>query len=896
MRKVRWTLLAALAAPLWAADPTADLYVSPQGNDAWSGALAEPNPAGTDGPLATIDAARRRVRRLLADPTARGPVTVLLRGGVYPLSGPICFSPEDSGRPERPVVYAAYPGERPVLSGGRRITGWRREGELWVADLPAVRAGEWWFGQLFVDGERRPRARTPNDGYLYVAGYGADAVGPGREREAFVYQPGDLEPWSDLDQATVVVYHSWETSLLRVKSLDHEKRVVEFTGRANWPFGYWGPGQRYVVENVRAALDAPGEWQLYAKAGVLRYFPLPGEDPDRTEVVAPTTLELISFRGDMAAGLPVSDITLRGLSLHYADWWLEPSGHSDPQAVCTLPAAVMMSGAVGCALEDCTLAHVGRYGVWIREGCRDCRIERCHLYDLGAGGVRIGETYLPADPGVACEGHVVDNCFIHGFGKVYAAGVGVYIAQASDCRVTHNEVCDGYYSGMSIGWNWGTSPTAAHRNRIEYNHIHHVLQGVLSDGGGIYTLGTSPGTVIRGNVIHDVYSYPQPTIAWGIYLDAESNRITVENNLCYDVQNGGLMMHNGAHANVVRNNIFARAAQQLIWRSPSSITEPNIFERNICYVTAGDLFLYDGKPDELSTWDHNLYWRMDGQELLFMDDSLAEWRERGLDLHSLIADPRFVDPAGGDFRLHPDSPPIRELGFQPFDPADAGLYGDPAWVALPRQLAFAPTVMPPAPPPRPTRIAEDFEAVAVGQQPPVARCLLGPLPGAAIRVTDARAANGRRSLEVVDAANLKNIWDPHLFYDLVFRRGTVKVAFQLYYEPGALPWVELRSPGYPYQVGPSIKIDEQGRLVANGRELGELPSGRWIGFELRCALGATATGSYSLTVTVPGEAARVYSDLPCDPQFRRLGWTGFISLADRRTVFGIDDLVIEAAQ
>lgn len=887
-------LLAIFASsPLVAAPPAETrLFVAPQGSDA--------DPGTEQKPFATIGRAQKAVQALLVAKKPDRPITVLLRGGVYRLTQPLVFTPADSGTKECPVTFAAYPGEKPILDGGRPISGFRANGKLWITTIPDVKDGKWRFSQLFVDGKRMPRARTPNDSDFRIAralpekpqSQGQPAA---NARTSFQFKPGDLQRWSRLDDAMVVVYHSWETALLRIKSLDLEKHLVEFTGPSCWHFGYFGPHRPYYVENVYEALDAPGEWYLDRQTGQLSYFPLPGQQIDKVAAVAPTVEELVRFQGDPQRGSLVQYITLRGISLRHADWSLEPQGHSDPQAVCTLPATVTFKGAVGCALDRCEIAHVGKYGVWIREGSKECRVTGTHLYDLGAGGIRVGETAMPKSPAVEVGANLIDNNYIHHYGEVYAAGVGIYVGQSSDNRISHNEIHDGYYSGMSIGWDWGQTPTKAHRNVIEFNHIHHVMRFRLSDGGGIYTLGTSPGTVIRNNLIHDVFSAPEPTIAWGIYLDAETNQVLVENNLCYNIHTGGLMMHNGAFANVVRNNIFARAATHLIWRAlPRGA--PATFERNICYVTQGELFLPDGSPDVKSTWDHNLYWHPDGKELVFNNESLDDWRARGLDRHSIVADPKFLDPAHDDFRLAPDSPAIKQLGFRPFDTSKCGLYGDPAWVALPRKQRFAPTLMPKAPSSKPAPVAETFESYQPGDQPDGAHCSLGATPGPAIEVTTERAASGKKSLKVTDAAGLQHSWEPHFFYQPRFTSGTAKMRFKLYLESKSMPLLEWRTGGYPYKIGPSIRMEADGQMVANGKPLVRLPAGQWIDVQIVCPLGKAASGAYDLRVALPNQPAKSFAKLPCDPAFKNLSWVGFISLPNVRTAFFVDELYVELAR
>ncbi len=886
----RPVLILALAAAGGALMADTTLYVAPTGKDSAPGTL----PA----PLQTLPAAQARVRALIAAGLTQ-PVKVVLRGGTYRMTDPLLLSPMDSGTEKCPITWTAYSGEQAVLDGGRPVTGWRQNGKLWETTIPEVKAGQWAFNELFVNGQRRPRARIPNEGYFHIAGtFFADrdpkTPNDARSSTAFIFNPGDLKPWPDTADAVVVVHHSWETSLHHIKSLDTEKSIVEFTGPARWHFGYFGPKRRYYVENVFEGLDAPGEWVLNRTTGVLSYLPMPGETLGKTEFVAPVATEFLRLQGQPDLGLPIEHLHFRNLIFRHSDYVLPPEGHSDAQADPKVPGAITLAGARDCSLEGCELSHFGTYGVALRMGTKHCRVAQCHIYDGGAGLIRVGETSMASKPDLRCEANVIDNNYLHDYGEVYAGGVGLILFQSSDNRITHNEIHDGYYTGISVGWNWGTGETQGVRNLIEYNHVHHVLKERLSDGAAIYMLGTSPGTVIRNNLFHDVFAYESPLIGWGIYLDAHSNLITVENNLAYNTSSGGLMMHNGGFGHIIRNNIFARAANQLIWRAQPVEPPSPVFERNLCVVTQGDLFLYDGKPDTTPDWDHNLYWRTDGNDLLFMEDTLAEWQERGMDTHSLIADPQFVDLANDDFRLKPTSPAITKLGFKPFDTSPCGLYGDKAWTDLPKQRTFPPTVLPaPANLRKPTSLAEDFEKTPVGQPAEGVHYLPGEIPGGSILVSEEQAASGRRSLKFTDAPGLKNVWDPHLFYLPYQNRGTANARFKLWVGRGAEPWVEWRTSGYPYAVGPSLKVDAQDQLVANGKPLLKLPREQWIAFEIKCLLGREATGTYDLTVTLPGAQPQPFPGVACDPKFRQLAWLGFISLANQAAVFYVDDVGLE---
>jgi len=901
-------VLAGLIWPAWARGET-KLFVAPDGSDQWSGKLAAPNAEKTDGPLATPLGARDAIRRLRGA-GEKGPVTVLFRGGTYWMGEPWVFEPQDSGSAEGPVVYAAMEGERPVLSGGRRITGWKPGPHgVWTAPVPEAASGSWVFQQLWVDGRRATRARSPNEGFFRMARKappGKDDAGNtvSRDRTAFVFNPGDMKRWPDYAHANVVVFHSWETSRLRIATVDESECLVTFTGPSNWPFESWEAKQRYYVENVLEAMDAPGEWYLNAAAGKVMYIPRQGEEMANAEVIAPRLDKLVVFRGDPDAGQLVQYVTLRNLTLAYEDWALEPEGHSDPQAVVTAPAAVIGDGVRHCAIEQCEIVHVGDYGVWLRRGSKHCRVVQNRIHDLGAGGVRIGEAGMPPTDETESSENLVDNNHIYDGGHVYPAGVGIWVAQSSHNTISHNEIHDFFYSGMSIGWDWNDQPNRCHHNTIEWNHVHHVMQGMLSDGGAIYTLGASPGSVIRNNVFHDVWPYDNPPLGWGIYLDATTSGYLVENNVVYNILSGGLMYSNGGHENVIRNNIFAFSANYMLW--PFWERRPNSFQHNIIYMTQGELFVPFTERslkerlaagESLGPWDENLYWHT-GQleELSFYRRRFAEWQELGLDGRSRIADPRFVNPGEYDFRLRPDSP-ARELGFQPIDTSGVGLYGDPAWVEEARRVKHPRTVLPPPPPPpAPLEVSDHFEACNPGD-PPQHATLSGQEHGAAIAVTDEQAASGHHCLKVTDAAQLQPAWQPHFFYQPHITTGTVRQAFDLKLSPGAAFFTEWRDETpYPECIGPSVAFDGSGHVTAAGKLLTTIPVTRWVHVEIEAQLGKEAPRQFTLAITPPGGPQQRFQ-LPLSGRaFSELHWLGFVSTAADNVVFYLDNIVVKRQQ
>jgi len=880
---------------------TINFYVAPNGNDTWSGRLAAPNAERTDGPFATLTRARDAIRELKAQGALMQPVLVLVRGGTYRLSEPLVFTPEDSGTADTPITYTAYPGEKPVLSSGVPITGWEKEGKLWTTEVRGVKEGRWDFRQLFVNGQRRPRARIPNEGTFRAAGplpgidpwriFGEGWAAPRETKIGFRYHNDDLQEWANLEDVMVFVYHSWTTSRHYIASLDPATRTVRFTAPSNWPMCYWETGERYYIENVREGLDAPGEWYLDRKTGVLTYYPLPDEDLTQAEVIAPALLELLRLEGDPENRRFVEHLNFVGLSFQHAAWTQGRDQKCDWQAAAFLKtAAIHARGTRHCLLEQCEVAHIGGYAMWLERGCQDNRIVQCHLYDLGAGGVRLGETVLPDQERLRAERNEVFNCFIHDGGHVYHAGMGVWIGKSSYNTVHHNEICDLFKDGISVGWSWGYAPSSAHHNVIEYNHIHHIGQGELSDMGGIYTLGVSPGTRIRYNLIHDVLSYSYG--GWGIYPDEGSSEILIENNVAYLTKNGGFFQNYGRE-NTVRNNIFALAMEGQVMHGRQ---EPHIsftFERNIIYFTEGSLLSGDWGNGNFRL-DHNLYWNASGEPIIFPGYlTFAEWQKKGQDVHSLIADPLFVNPEHYDFHLKPGSPAF-QLGFQPFDLSEVGLVGTSEWVDAPRQIQHSPMSIPPMP------IEDGFEETPVDVRPAGASMIIEE-KGASIRVTDEQAATGQRSLKFTDVPSLESDWKPQMSYLPYFTEGTVHLSFDLWLEPGAIVWMEwldMAEWGVAgRKVGPKLEVDEAGQLKASGSPLMTVPLGQWFHVEIVCGLGPQATGFYDLTVTIPGENPRVFTWFPCvDWNFRILRRVVLVSQATQSTAFYLDNIKLKAVE
>jgi hypothetical protein len=633
-------------------------FVSPRGSNANPGTLKQP--------FRTVERARDAVRALHRGADASGPVTVYLRGGTYTLAAPLEFRSEDGGTAAGPVTYKAYLKEHPVISGGRDISGWResqlRGHRVWSVLLPSVKSGKLLFHQFWVDGMRRPRARHPNTGYLKVLAVpGVTETTPWQEgNTSFQYAPADVPAAWTYTDAEAVVMNRWIESRLPVASVDPTAHLLRFKKRT--PFTLEA-GDYYYIENAPEALDTPGEWYLDREAGMLWYMPLPAEKIGTTNAVIPILQQIVRLHGDPEPGRFLEHLTFNGISFSYSEWYLpdtlNASAHGGiadggfPQAAWGVPGAVAGEGVRNVVFDGCTISHVGSYAFELARGCQANQLLRSRLMDLGGGGVKIGETLIRSASNEQTVRNDVIDCDISDGGLLFHSAVGIWIGQSAGNRIIHNRIHDFYYTGLSVGWTWGYGPSFTKMNIIELNEVHHIgirSNGdgpILSDMGGIYTLGTQPGTVIRKNIFHDIAAVRYG--GWGIYFDEGSTDILAEDNLVYRTTHGGFHQHYGSN-NVVRNNIFAFGRDQQLQRTRAEDHLSFSFEHNIVYWKEGKLLAGNFSGSNFRM-DNNVYWKIGGGEIRFDTLTFPQWQARGFDLHSMIGDPAFRNPENGDFTL-----------------------------------------------------------------------------------------------------------------------------------------------------------------------------------------------------------------------------------------------------
>jgi hypothetical protein len=539
-----------------------------------------------------------------------------------------------------------------------------------VCTVEEARDEDWHFRQLSVNGVRRTRARLPSEGYYEIE----EAL----SETSFRYKEGHIKRWQKLDDAEVVVFHSWNESRFRVLQLDEAQRAIAFRDpQARHVIGWTGAGgpNRYYIENVLEGVQQPGEWYLDRHTGKLYYWPT--EDLATSVVVAPVLLQILRVVGDAETDAWVEHLSFRGLTFSDTDWTLPEEGYPDCGDVGDIvePSTITFTNVRHCVFEDNRIRNTGTYALEVNGA--GTRVEGNEIYDAGGGGILTRN--LHAEHNVFVYNH------IHHCGLVYPSAVGINIDEGGG-TFAHNLIHDITHSGIYTR-HWATETQPRERRNqeqglvIEYNEIYDVALNI-NDAAGIFVRDSN--IVIRNNVIHDVYAGGSRCPGWGIYLGCETRDTQVVSNLVYGTLESVHVWYYDRNI-IFENNIFVGSRQcQINYQNPEHLSHENVrFLRNIIYCTApsGHLFSVSGERSLPVESDDNVVFSAIG---CVLNDpiikgvpgvqSFADWRARGLDEHTITADPLFVDLEKDDYTLRPDSPAFK-VGFVPIDVSAVGLRG-----------------------------------------------------------------------------------------------------------------------------------------------------------------------------------------------------------------------------
>lgn len=688
--------------------------------------------AGTvDEPFAGMERVRDAIRGLGQD-KAGEPITVYLREGEYFLPRPVEFGPEDSGSVEAPIVYAAYRGERVVISGGVALElAWQR-GENGVYRADASRYRSLIFDQLFINGRRQHMARYPNydakgsvgaeGGYSSInvpvfGGTAADAIDPER-----------IKNWSDPTTGFVHALHGalWGSHHYKIESVD-ANGAAQLRGGWQENRSRHGMHKKFrFVENILEELDAPGEWFLDRKMGTLYVIPPEGVDLTQAKVTTTALKQLLVVKGTMAQ--PVEYIAFKNLAFeHSARVFLEPYEKMTrgDWSLAKL-AAVYIEGAREIELRDCHFQKLGGTAVYLRDYCRHVGVTGCSFNDICESAVvLVGDLDSAYSPSVGYHNNVpldeidltvgprtqnhpayctVRDNLIHDIGLLGKQTAGVYMSIARDITVSHNTIYNVPRSGVTV------NDGSFGGHLIEHNDVFATVRETGDHGpfnswgrdrhwqtghaGGqksdqsracaMSRLDNYKTTHIRHNRFSHVGSF-----SWGIDLDDGSSNYHVYKNLTL----GCSVKLREGFFRVVENNVFVGPIPP--GKHVCYDNNHDVIRRNIYVNTEGNT-MFGGivaKPDQVDQVDYNLYycysgepvWKFSGRrpEGFEAEMSLQACQRLGYEAHSLFADPMFVDPSRYDYRVGPDSPALT-LGFENFAMGDFGVM-TPAYRTAGRQ-------------------------------------------------------------------------------------------------------------------------------------------------------------------------------------------------------------------
>ena len=573
MKKLFLTAICILCSHWLLAD---EIWISPKGSDF--------NDGTRQSPKATLTSALRQARewRRTEDNRIQGGITIYMEGGTYAFHEPVFIRPEDSGTKESPTVIRSVGDEKVILSGGISINGWKKQGKVWVADVPAFNGRPLDFRQLWVNGKKAVRARDVEDFEKMNRICSVD------EKNEILYVPAvsirrliDNKGNLKAKYAEMVLHQMWCVANLRIRSVEvqGDSAAIRFHQPESriqfehpWPRPMVttdGHNSAFYLTNARELQDVPGEWYHDIDARKVYYYPREGEKMQEAEVIVPAVETLVRVEGTVDR--PVCHIRFEKITFSYTTW-MRPSekGHVPLQAGMYLTdgyridpkmqrnylnhpldnqgwlgrpaAAVRVVAARQIDFERCRFEHLGSTGLDYEEAVQGGVVRGCLFRDIAGNGLLVGsfspaahETHLPYDPAdrrEVCTQQQINNCYFTEIGNEDWGCLAIAAGYVGDVNIEHNEISEVPYSGISLGWGWTQTVNCMRNNRVHANLIHHYAKHMY-DVAGIYTLGSQPKSYVTENCVHSIYKpgyVHDPNHWFYLYTDEGSSFITVRDN------------------------------------------------------------------------------------------------------------------------------------------------------------------------------------------------------------------------------------------------------------------------------------------------------------------------------------------------------------------------------
>ena len=553
-----------------------EIWISPKGSDF--------NDGTRQSPKATLTSALRQARewRRTEDNRIQGGITIYMEGGTYAFHEPVFIRPEDSGTKESPTVIRSVGDEKVILSGGISINGWKKQGKVWVADVPVFNGRPLDFRQLWVNGKKAVRARDVEDFEKMNRICSVD------EKNEILYVPAvsirrliDNKGNLKAKYAEMVLHQMWCVANLRIRSVEvqGDSAAIRFHQPESriqfehpWPRPMVttnGHNSAFYLTNARELQDVPGEWYHDIDARKVYYYPREGEKMQEVEVIVPAVETLVRVEGTLDR--PVCHIRFEKITFSYTTW-MRPSekGHVPLQAGMYLTdgyridpkmqrnylnhpldnqgwlgrpaAAVRVVAARQIDFERCRFEHLGSTGLDYEEAVQGGVVRGCLFRDIAGNGLLVGsfspaahETHLPYDPAdrrEVCTQQHINNCYFTEIGNEDWGCLAIAAGYVGDVNIEHNEISEVPYSGISLGWGWTQTVNCMRNNRVHANLIHHYAKHMY-DVAGIYTLGSQPKSYVTENCVHSIYKpgyVHDPNHWFYLYTDEGSSFITVRDN------------------------------------------------------------------------------------------------------------------------------------------------------------------------------------------------------------------------------------------------------------------------------------------------------------------------------------------------------------------------------